>query len=101
MSWGYPYLVTMTLSDPCPQWVALRLILEGSSDILLVLRVLQINFRCKPSFRESGSRNIREVSAQHGQGQGGPEFPEWTSRECLQSASRGHSFQAALGPGEV
>lgn len=25
--------------------------------------VLQINFRCKPSFRESGSRNIREVSS--------------------------------------
>lgn len=24
--------------------------------------LLQINFRCKPSFRESGSRNIREVS---------------------------------------
>lgn len=22
---------------------------------------LQINFRCKPSFRESGSRNVREV----------------------------------------
>lgn len=25
--------------------------------------LLQINFRCKPSFRESGSRNIREVSS--------------------------------------
>lgn len=25
------------------------------------LQCSQINFRCKPSFRESGSRNVREV----------------------------------------
>lgn len=27
---------------------------------------LQINFRCKPSFRESGSRNVREVRCASG-----------------------------------
>ena len=64
MIWCCSYFVRATLSDPFLQGVATCLTPKGGSDSWVVTVIFQINFRCKPSFRESGSRNVREVSAQ-------------------------------------